>query len=1210
MPVNEDPSVSERDDSVDTIESIVAEERRLLGLTSMLAKENQGTALCLSGGGIRSATFSLGVFQGFARLGRLKDFHYLSTVSGGTYAGTWLATWISRSTLADVENALACKDASSSAPAGITHPAPACGALPGTVASPSALADSRDPAPVRHLRAYSNFLTPVHGLSTDSMALAAIFARNLLLHWAIVIPVIICLLLAPRLVHAVLGNVPLGIDVRWLALVVMGCHLVAAACASFDLPVLSPRAQSAGSQPKSKSGARVAGSLLPSTLFVVLTALGALATLLATHTGCVAHEHTVGRSINPNALGAGRLALIGGAIHLVGAAVGSAMRWLVLAPDMTSKPRALVELFASAIVHFATGAAAGALTFLALVLLHGQSTSSTATFGVPLLLVALWLASILRAGLSMRFRNELVREWWGRASGLLASIAVGWLLLFLLVIQVPSWLLGWAAHWGLWKSGLMGVGSIVVALGTTLYGFWSKNRTLIKEKARTIGQTLGVRTVELAALISVVVLALLINFFVSFVLSRAFADIPCEQGAPQAADIKRTTNQAVADSGKQDATLIKGWRKHHENSIECAAGVKVSLTMLLLAAAAVLASILFGANTFSMNALYGNRLARAYLGASRTDRRAPPHRFTGFDAGDNPSLKSLAPAPKEGEHARLLLVINAALNLVRPSGNRLEWQQRKAAAFFMTPYFSGSKVVGFIPTASYASSDEGLTVGRAMAISGAAASPSMGYHSSPMVSLLLAFFNVRLGWWMPNPNRWKNRSPAQRRELKRDDPLFGLEPILAEMLSKTDETRDFIHLSDGGHFENLGLYEMVRRLCRRIVVIDAACDPDYQYECLENAIRKIRVDLGIRITFDDGLLKPANARATGRHWCSGRIHYREINPELKDGEIFCIKPVLTGSEPVDVLRYAQNTRSNGKVFPQQPTSDQFFDEAQFESYRVLGLHSVLGTFAEVGWPTAAALPDVPQQHADSPAREADPAAASGEHPPRWAPDAVAKMGLLSSIGSMSQAALLAGAVTVTAAATVTGTVALSNAEVRLSRDSPPVKLDPDAKVGIGPIGPIALDPVRLDGKVMDAEALTSLAEQVAQRLSAIPIKVEVVDSASPPRAVDLAALETLLSNFERATKDLSDATAGLKSGTERLDQTSTTLARVSREFAANVGSATRHLEVVVAAFGGKLTPASEALRTIKAALDGIQESLKDITTDVKNISPRETVRSN
>lgn len=358
-----------------------------------------------------------------------------------------------------------------------------------------------------------------------------------------------------------------------------------------------------------------------------------------------------------------------------------------------------------------------------------------------------------------------------------------------------------------------------------------------------------------------------------------------------------------------------------------------------------------GVNTFSLHSLYGNRLIRAYLGATRRQRR--PHAFTGFDPSDNLRLSRLAqPGPGGDAPRRLFHVVNAALNLVAPSGDRPEWQQRKAASFTFSPLHCGSPATGYAPTAQYGGRAwgpgsveraSGVSLGRAMAISGAAAAPNMGYHSSRPVALVMSLFNLRLGWWMPNPGC------RHRRHWRLQEPAASLWHVVAEAIGRTTADSASVYLSDGGHFENLGLYEMVRRRCRLIVLVDATQDPGYQYADLEASLRRIRIDLGIGISFPRGLPRPDSARSTGQHVAVGLVHYRDADTvvplaPVADGTLVLVKPVLSGDEPLDLRNYAERSRGpRGNApapFPHQSTADQFFDEAQFEAYRALGEHSL------------------------------------------------------------------------------------------------------------------------------------------------------------------------------------------------------------------------------------------------------------------------------
>ena len=371
-------------------------------------------------------------------------------------------------------------------------------------------------------------------------------------------------------------------------------------------------------------------------------------------------------------------------------------------------------------------------------------------------------------------------------------------------------------------------------------------------------------------------------------------------------------------------------------------------------------------NEFSMNLFYRNRLVRAYLGASDSTRKPSP--FTGFDPDDDLHLKSFR---ADNCYSGPLPLINCALNLV--SGKDLAWQERKAESFVLTPLRCGfdtwleqmdlkdeyspvrrSAAVqkyGFRPTAKFGFSDLGLRLGTAISISGAAASPNMGYHSSPSLAFLMTLFNVRLGFWAGNPRHDKT--------WMRPGPTVGLLYLLAELFGQTDDEARYVYLSDGGHFENLGLYELVKRRCKYIIASDADSDGSYAFGDIGNAIRKIREDIGVEIELNIDPVFPGvpiatsgPSRANGAgygadnnefsewHWGIGKIRYGLVDPNAEDGILVYLKTSITGDEPSDVINY----RRQHSEFPHESTANQWFTESQFESYRRLGQHVVESLF--------------------------------------------------------------------------------------------------------------------------------------------------------------------------------------------------------------------------------------------------------------------------
>jgi hypothetical protein len=281
---------------------------------------------------------------------------------------------------------------------------------------------------------------------------------------------------------------------------------------------------------------------------------------------------------------------------------------------------------------------------------------------------------------------------------------------------------------------------------------------------------------------------------------------------------------------------------------------------------------------------------------------------------------------------RPLHVINIALNLVNTDDPT--WQERKAESLTVSPMHSGSGRLGYRSSLRYGG-DHGIGLGTAVTISGAAVSPNMGYHSSKPIAFLMTLFNVRLGWWLGNPGVHGNGT------FHRAYPLFSVTPLAAEALGLSDAQHRYVYLSDGGHFENLGLYEMVRRRCHVIVLGDAGRDPHCTFEDLGNAVRKIRIDMGVPITFGGTIAirsrDAADAATAGRYCAIGEINYKAVDgPDAENGVLLYVKPAFYGTEPADVYNYARGCDD----FPHESTADQFFSESQFESYRALGYHTL------------------------------------------------------------------------------------------------------------------------------------------------------------------------------------------------------------------------------------------------------------------------------
>jgi hypothetical protein len=343
-------------------------------------------------------------------------------------------------------------------------------------------------------------------------------------------------------------------------------------------------------------------------------------------------------------------------------------------------------------------------------------------------------------------------------------------------------------------------------------------------------------------------------------------------------------------------------------------------------------------NRFSLYDLYRMRLTREFLGASNRNRR--PDFWTGFDETDDIPLADLWPSQTDWER-RLYPVVNVTLNMA--ATERLEWQERKAVSFVLTPHYCGSGAtpdLGFRDTKDYAS---GLRLGWAMSVSGAAVSPNAGYCTMPGLALLMTLFNLRLGAWSGNPGK----AGAQSYRLR--GPDNALRPLLSEAFALTDDQAKYIYLSDGGHFDNLGVYEMLRRRCRFVVISDATCDPDYAYADLGSVVRKAAIDFGIRIRFKHlDMARRGETAVKGAYSAFAVIEYPEAHSSgrRQRGYLLYIKAYYAGlDEPADVRAYALEN----PAFPHDKTLNQFFGEAQFESYRALGSYTVMELGRQAGF---------------------------------------------------------------------------------------------------------------------------------------------------------------------------------------------------------------------------------------------------------------------
>ncbi len=837
---------------------------------------DQLMGLALSGGGIRSATFNLGVLQALCELKLLKEFDYLSTVSGGGYIGSWLSAWIKR--------------------AGDNNRS-----RPGVETVQDLLsAQASEPKPLRWLRSYSNYLTPKTGLlSTDTLAGVATYLRNFILNITILISLLSFVLLVPR-VAAWAGRFA---EHYALVLLIVGLAALAVAIFFIDLNLANQLPKSVFNRAESQDGKRKLPwyserSAVVNYIVVPLVVAG----LCLSYWAPSDHSQLYVKTFSSGWRGAlSLLVILLAATVLVALFWEAALKIAKVVREPGDRPTWRWRLLGLVV---GLGVGLGALLLLLLILdALGSNLGSgiwhTTVLGVPGLLAVFGLGAVFVVGTSGRQFEEDSREWWSRLGGILFGVAGVWTAVAAAAIYGP-----WAA---ITFAGVA-KGVSIAWLITSLAGVRAANSAASgNPEAKSWREPLA----KIAPAVFIAGLLVLLAYGIHCILEKWGSDTDplCRvSGCPwqlYAADITLRLDSGI---------------------------------LWLLVAAAIVCTLFFSwridVNVFSFHMFYRNRLVRCYLGASNPKRR--PHPFTGFDGNDSPCLKDMVQRPYH--------LLNTALNITR--GDRLAWQERKAASFVLSPLFCGydiesesnGRLHAYQPTADYTAKFKGcIGLGGAFAISGAAASPNQGYHSTPAVAFLLTVFNVRLGWWMQNP--------ARRKAWEEPGPRWGFQYLLSELFGATDETSKFVYLSDGGHFDNLGIYELVKRRCRFIVVCDAGCDGKFQFEDLGNAIRKCNVDLGVSIEIDTRAIIPhPETRRSLFHCAVGTIHYERLDDHGAEGYLLYIKPSLSGSEPLDVLQYAKAHSE----FPHEPTGDQWFSESQFESYRKLGQHVALAVFDGAG----------------------------------------------------------------------------------------------------------------------------------------------------------------------------------------------------------------------------------------------------------------------
>ncbi len=897
--------------------------------------------LAFSGGGIRSATFNLGILQALAETGLLHKFDYLSTVSGGGYIGSWLAALTRRLTrelkcsFEGVEKAL----------------------------SPRKYEPDRrsEPSVLHWLRLYSNYLTPHTGVASgDTWAMLGTWMRNVFLNQTILGMMFVSVFVLCQSVLLPLVNV--NENNNGLALFISGGAMLFLGSISMAINVVQEGSSTAKMKTWFQRIKVTATVMLP---FVVACVL----------LNCAFWQRT---EFSEEATW--KWACAGAAFYLLAWGIVAIMalgrRWWRRRHGKSVK--LMVSILALLVFSPVAGAAGGCLLQAYVLLLNqpqnwNSSNWVVIVFGSGVLMVITLLTGTLHIGLVGRGSMDVVREWWARLGGYLTLITLGWLLLAGTVAFAPL-----ALRWVLWELRNWHSISISAALLWVAHNYLGLKaaasvRTSGKEASAPQAQKSGGGTpcdgqegkksgimealkspavmnalAKSAPYVFIVGLVVLLSTGVQIATGLAF-------------DFDET-KELWSYASKANWSELSGtyWKVLQSAPAGWLAGLG---GIFFLAGLAL--SWRVDVNEFSLHHFYRNRLVRCYLGASNPDRKPEP--FTGFDPADDVALCDFAdnyPGPYP--------ILNAALNIT--GGEELGYATRRAKSFAFTPLYCGFELGGsgdgpqrftcddgYLPTFAKTElgratggvakfgSECGISLGTAMAISGAAASPNMGYHTSPATAFYMALFDVRLGWWMGNPRypkKWRSTGPA-----------LGLGYLLSEVLAQSDQQKGYVYLSDGGHFENLGVYELIKRRCRLIVAGDADCDGQYGFGDVLSLIEKARTDFGARIEIDCSALRPADGgRQSARNCVHGTIYYDPNNSDDR-GTLILIKasmPIRGAAGvthhlnerklPDDVWRYYDQY----ETFPHQSTADQWFDELQFESYRALGEYIGVHAAEEIG----------------------------------------------------------------------------------------------------------------------------------------------------------------------------------------------------------------------------------------------------------------------
>jgi Patatin-like phospholipase len=941
------------DAAITDIDAVYSDEQAHIRAARPLGERDRPmVGLALSGGGIRSATFNLGVLQALAKLGLLHKIDYLSTVSGGGYIGSWLSALIHRSQQIKLnQDALPQHEAQ---------------AIKGNFEQKSEDAEkivadtlgNRDGV-IRHLRYFSNYLTPRVGAFTlDTWTGIATYLRNLMVNATILISLAVAVVFFAHFAYAVSGAL-----MKVPAIFLFGIALLCLFLVAAIVGVYIDRQHGAADESSSDLAVWL-GCALPTFAAGWLTSIAvhSFAETWFKNGGATASVSTFAfpplwHWIVGFAIGNMLIWSFCGVLRLIDRKKRHRDRplelpwldyaWLMFACAIAGGVAgALLWMYTDSLFRGALGEYVSTDTLVTwlrsalpntapgLMPAHVQGAFH-ASIGLLTVAVIFSLSIALQIALAKRALSESDREWLGRLGGVLYLFGCVVIAISLVVAVGPGLVIWWQSA------------SVFAWISGTAAGAWLIQTVI----AITLGHSTltGGRNPKKPRLNALIAIGPYVFVFGLLVIIATLTSHWVDQNLREPA---ANVWAAIATYCQASATVSAVDGAAASSKVSECAGVNRALTLPLLTMAyewpmllgAGIAAFLLAfalswrvdINLFSFQMFYRNRLTRAYLGASRTSgsgRRS--NGFTSLSYSDDVNYADLV---HRGAVQRPMHLINVSLN--QQGSGDLGLQERQSMPFVFSPLYTGftasdrnGSILGFFqPTAN----DKGdatprekpfdaITLGFAMATSGAAASPAMGHHSSPALALLLTTFNVRLGAWFKNPKRGAVADGAS--------PPVGLWWLLRELIGLANSESNYVYLSDGGHFENTGAYSLIARRLPLIVLCDCGADPAYRFDDLANLIRLVQLDFATAIDIDFASLRPNERGINARSFVVGNVHYPAIGAQCEMvGKLIVIKPSLSGTLAESLTQF----RAQSADFPQQTTADQWFSESQFEAYRQLG----------------------------------------------------------------------------------------------------------------------------------------------------------------------------------------------------------------------------------------------------------------------------------